>query len=524
MNDARPSDEGLRRERPRSTPPNERARGEAALAYEMDTMAPAVNYRRWLYHLIRPYLGDQVLVAGARNGEFADVFSGHDRVVATEKNEEWLEALHARFDDRPAFEVSEVDVEVPITAGKFDSVVAINLLEHLGDDSAALENMAASLRPGGRLIIFVPAFPALFGPLDEAVGHRRRYTRASLERTVSRARLEIESMRFVNSIGMLAWWLFVRALRGTRVGDGTLKFYDRVVFPLVTRLETLAPPPFGQSLLCIARLPTGESEVVERTRAESGQGRRGFRKLSVIMPVYNEEAHVIDTLDRVLKVELQKGIEMEVIVVDDGSTDRTAALLERYETNPLVVVHTSRLNLGKGTAVRVGLAHATGDIMIIQDADREYSPDDYPALIQPIIDGKADVVYGTRFAIFGEDSAGGRRGKRLIWPEKMPLLNFIANVVLRWTTNLLFAADITDEASAYKVFESDVISELALKSRRFEICPELTAKVLRNGHRIYEVPISYSARRLEQGRKIRWYDLIEAVWTLFKYRFAPIKG
>lgn len=509
---------------------------ERALEAEMDTMAAAVNYRAWLHRLIRPYLGETVLEVGAGTGEFAESYSGHRRVVVSDVHPEFVTALTNRFSERAGFEIDSVSVETPITKGPFDSVVALNLLEHIPDDVDALTNMSAGLAPGGRIILFVPAFPALYGPLDREVGHFRRYTTKSLSRAVKRAGLEVEEMRFVNSVGMIAWWTFVRLLRGSRTSDLTVTAYDRMAIPLISRLESRIKPPFGQSLLCVARMPVGTGERLDMSRTSRAGDRRGFRKLSVVMPVYNEEADIVDTLDRVLSVDLPSTIEMEVIVVDDGSTDQTAELLDRYSDHPLVFVHTSVLNLGKGTAVRTGLAHTSGDIVIIQDGDREYSPNDYPALIRPIVEGRAAVVYGTRFrrdmgsaptdASAGSAPKGApstRARRQLIWPDKMPLPNYIANLILRWTTNGLFAADITDEASAYKVFRSDVLSEFDLVSRRFEICPELTAKTLRHGHRIHEVPITYSARRMEQGRKIRWYDLFSAVWTLLKYRFAPVQ-
>jgi glycosyltransferase involved in cell wall biosynthesis len=222
-------------------------------------------------------------------------------------------------------------------------------------------------------------------------------------------------------------------------------------------------------------------------------------KLSVIVPVYNERATLETTLRRVLAVDLDK----EVIAVDDGSTDGSGEILDRMREEGVIVVHQPR-NMGKGMAIRTAIGHVTGEIAIIQDADGEYEPQEYPSLIQPIVEGRAAVVYGSRFR-------GRVEGMR--WPNRL------INRLLAWMANLLFGARITDEATCYKVFKTEVLKELPLRCTGFEFCPEITARVLKRGYRIVEVPISYRARTHEEGKKINWRDGVRAIWTLLRYRF-----
>lgn len=226
-------------------------------------------------------------------------------------------------------------------------------------------------------------------------------------------------------------------------------------------------------------------------------------KLSVIIPIYNERSTISEVLDRLDRVPVDK----EVIVVDDGSSDGSREyLLERSEGPerlgaPIrVVVHP--LNRGKGAAIRTGLAHVTGDVVIIQDADLEYGPEEIPDLLQPILDGEAEVVYGSRFL-------GTVRGMR--WPYRL------ANRLLTLTTNLLYGAGITDEATGYKLFRRTVLDRFELRCEGFSFCPEVTSKVLRAGIPIHERPIhSYVARYMD--KKISWHDAFVAIWVLFRER------
>lgn len=225
-------------------------------------------------------------------------------------------------------------------------------------------------------------------------------------------------------------------------------------------------------------------------------------KLSVLIPVYNEAPYIEKVLDTVRNVELPEGLDTEIICVDDGSLDGTSETLDRFRDT--VTVHHSVLNFGKGTAVRIGIKLATGDLTLIQDADLEYDPNEYWSLIRPIVTGEADVVYGSRFL-----------GKI----ENMRFINWLANRALSLTVRLLYGQKITDEATCYKVFRTDVLKSLELRCCRFEFCPEVTAKLCKKGYRIVEVPIHYRARTTNEGKKIRWTDGIMAFWTLVRYRF-----
>ena len=230
-----------------------------------------------------------------------------------------------------------------------------------------------------------------------------------------------------------------------------------------------------------------------------------YTRLSIIIPMYNEESTIAQVLDEIAQVALE-GITRQIIAVDDGSTDRSAAIVQQFaERSPLDInLVISPENRGKGAAIRQGLEHITGDIVLIQDADTEYDPQDYPQLLAPILSGQAQVVYGTRFH------------RRI---EGMAPLNRLANWILPRLANLLYGTKLTDEATAYKVFDAEVIKSIELRCVGFEFCPEVTAKVARAGYEIYEVPISYQPRSPQAGKKIRWTDGAIAIWTLIKYRF-----
>jgi glycosyltransferase involved in cell wall biosynthesis len=226
--------------------------------------------------------------------------------------------------------------------------------------------------------------------------------------------------------------------------------------------------------------------------------------LSVLIPCYNEVSTIEEVLDRVESV----GLANEILIVDDGSTDGTREVLARIETEerPNVRVIYHERNQGKGAALVTGFHAATGDIFLIQDADFEYDPREYPLLLKPIQEGISKVVYGSRFL-------GGPRKAMNFW-------NMVANKSLTLATNILYNSILSDMETCYKVFRAEVVRDLKIRARGFEFEPEITAKVLKQGIRIYEVPISYNGREWTEGKKIHWTDAPKAMWTLIKYRFV----
>jgi len=226
----------------------------------------------------------------------------------------------------------------------------------------------------------------------------------------------------------------------------------------------------------------------------------GGPEVTVLVPALNEEHTIAEVVDRVLKLPLK----VEIIVIDDGSTDRTTEILAGYAGRVQII--RNEKPSGKGNAIRQALPFATGIAVIVQDADLEYAPEEIPDLIRPILDGRANVVYGTRF------SHG--------LPQGMALPNKVVNVLLAWSVRVLFFQKVSDEATCYKAFRTDLIRRMNLTCRRFEFCPEVTAKAIRLGEKIVEVPISYVPRSKEAGKKIRWTDAPDAFWTLFKHRFS----
>ena len=225
--------------------------------------------------------------------------------------------------------------------------------------------------------------------------------------------------------------------------------------------------------------------------------------LSVVIPCYNERGTIEEIVRRVRAVVP----EAEIIISDDGSTDGTRQILrEKVEGQPNIRVLLRESNGGKGAALHTGFEAATGDIILIQDADLEYDPRDYPALLRPIEEGLADVVYGSRFL-------GGARRAMMFW-------HMVANQLLTLMTNLLYDTILSDMETGYKVFKAGVIKGIPLRARRFDFEPEITAKLLKRRVRIFEVPIVFAPREYAEGKKIGLRDAFEAVWTLIKYRFV----
>jgi glycosyltransferase involved in cell wall biosynthesis len=228
--------------------------------------------------------------------------------------------------------------------------------------------------------------------------------------------------------------------------------------------------------------------------------------LSVVIPVYNESRYLERVLDRVERAKIPDGVERQIVCVDDCSTDGTAELLRTLAASrPGMRVLFHEKNQGKGAAIRTGFAHATGDIVLIQDADLEYDPNEYPRLLTPILDGRADVVYGSRFI-------GETHRVLYFWHS-------VGNHMLTLLSNMCSDLNLTDMECCYKVFRREVVDRITIEENRFGVEPELTAKVARLGVRIYEVPVSYSGRTYAEGKKINWKDGVSALRCILKYNF-----
>jgi len=228
------------------------------------------------------------------------------------------------------------------------------------------------------------------------------------------------------------------------------------------------------------------------------------KKLSIVIPCYNEKETILALLKKVEAADIGD-VEKEIIVVDDCSTDGTRELLRSNGIAHKVILH--ERNSGKGAALRTGFEQITGDVVIVQDADLEYDPNDYRKLIEPILKGEAQVIYGSRYHYRRED---GRSSGTLF---------FYGGQVVTWFTNILYGSHLTDEPTCYKVFSAELLKSIPLQCTRFEFCPEVTAKILKRGIKIKELPISYYPRTTEQGKKINWRDGVEAIWTLVRFRF-----
>ena len=227
-------------------------------------------------------------------------------------------------------------------------------------------------------------------------------------------------------------------------------------------------------------------------------------KLSIVIPVYNESGTILEIVDKIQKVQLD-GIDKELIIVDDYSTDGTREIIRKLEFIDGIKVLYHDKNSGKGSALKSGFSRVTGDFVIIQDADLEYDPKDYQALLEPILEGKADVVYGSRFL-------GGAHRVHYFW-------HYVGNKFITLVSNMATDLNLTDMETGYKAFKREVFQGIEIKSNRFGFEPEITAKVARKGCIVYEVPISYYGRSYAEGKKITWKDGVKAVFTILKYKW-----
>lgn len=234
-------------------------------------------------------------------------------------------------------------------------------------------------------------------------------------------------------------------------------------------------------------------------------------KLSILVPAYMEEDSIGKILERIDRLDLSAlQLEKEIVVCDDGSSDGTSQVVEAFEPRDAtlrLVRHAE--NRGKGAAIRTALSHATGELALVQDADLEYDVEDYPQLLEPLVEGRADVVFGSRFL-------------RRFRPTGMHPANFLANKILTTLANLLFKSGITDEATCFKVFRTDILKSLDLECTGFEFCPEVVSKLGVKRVPIHEVPIEYRARDVESGKKVRWTDGVEAVWVMLKTKIREV--
>ena len=230
-----------------------------------------------------------------------------------------------------------------------------------------------------------------------------------------------------------------------------------------------------------------------------------MQKLSIIIPVYNEEKTIKQVIEKVKNVKL-KDFSKEIIIVEDCSTDKTKDIL-KYLKDYSLKIFFHDINKGKGAAVRTGLKNSTGDIILIQDADLEYNPEEYSKLLEPFEDRNVKVVYGSRLEVIRKNLS------------KMYKLHYFGNLILTLLTNIFYGTKISDMETGYKVFRKEVMKNINLKSRRFDLEPEITAKILKKGYKIHEVPIDFHGRKFDEGKKITWKDGIKAVYYLVKYRF-----
>lgn len=234
----------------------------------------------------------------------------------------------------------------------------------------------------------------------------------------------------------------------------------------------------------------------------------GYYTLSILIPAYNEEKTICRILDKICKVSLINNIKKEIIIIDDGSSDNTFEQVQTYaqQTPETIILLCNNGNEGKGAAIRNGIKHATGTYCIVQDADLEYDPEDYNIILKELIDNKRDVVYGSRF---------------LMKENKHSYKTFyLGGLLVTLFTNILYNQRLTDEPTCYKAFRTSFLQSIPLNCTGFEFCPEVTAKTARKGIKIKEVPIRYYPRSIEEGKKIRWTDGVEALWILLKYRFS----
>ena len=346
-----------------------------------------------------------------------------------------------------------------------DTILCSNVLEHVEDDDAVLSRFYRFLPQGGRLVLLVPALRILYNTLDRELGHFRRYTKRELTQKLKRSHFHICSLKYFNFFGILGWFVNGTLLRRRVLPAGQVRKFNQFV-PLMVQMERWVPTLIGAIPDCDRR--KGLEEKLDM-------------KLSVIIPVYNEATTILEIIKRVKEAPFEK----EIIVVNDGSTDGTGRILE--ENRQGLTILFNEKNCGKGAAIRTALPRVTGDLVVTQDADLEDDPSEYSKLIGPIVNGKADVVYGSRFL-------GGPHRVLLSWHS-------IGNKIVSTLSNMLTNLNLTDMETGYKAFRAEVLKGIKIESNRFGFEPEITAKSSQMGCRIYEIPISYWGRDYTQRGK-----------------------
>lgn len=457
----------------------------------LEVMRKADKYNRWILSFLRPHLRGKILEIGAGIGNFSKLLSDFGEVTAIDFNKDYISELKKQNINAFWGDIEKGEYKFS-KSYRFDTIISLNVLEHIKEDQKSLVNAHKLLNPGGKLLLLTPAHRQAYSVLDKNLGHYRRYTKKSLAKKIKSVGFEVKDVRYLNLIGLLGWYVSGKIMGKDQLSTSQLKIFDIVSTPLLM-LEKLVRLPLGLSVFVVAQMPKVKKDI---------------KKISIIIPVYNEEKTLKEILKKVKNQKLSKNLSKEIIVVDDGSIDQSAKIAKSIKQIKLIQ---HKKNKGKGAAIITGLKNATGDVVIIQDADLEYNPKYYNNLVKPIIDGKTNVVYGTRLRklkleLFGE--------KKTLHPQ-----NYIANRFLSSLTNLLFGTRLTDMETCYKVFRREIINPKSLNSMAFEIEPEITALIAKQKEKIIEIDITVTPRDYHEGKKIKPIDGLYAIQTLLKERF-----
>lgn len=463
-------------------------------------MQEARWYNKWLLRKFDNSLKGEVLEVGAGIGNFTALLVERYKLTAIDINKDYVKKLKKRYKSAKIGLGNIATGNYFFKNKKFDSIICLNVLEHIKDDKKALVHIYRLLKPKGVFVLLVPAQNILFSRFDKQLGHFRRYNKKSLEKKLSDAGFQIEKTDYVNWWAALGWLFLVKLPARYRLSSLEVKIFDRLA-RIFLWPEKYVKIPFGLSVLAIAKK----------------KKKMKMKKLTIIVPVFNEEKTIKKILAEVSKsLKQQKKIkENKIIVVDDGSRDQSVKEIKKAKKdlnldNLELLVH--KKNKGKGAAIRTALKKIDEGIIIIQDADLEYSPKDYKRLTAPIIKGESEVVYGTRLKNYP---------LKLFGQNQTPLvLHYLGNKFLTFVTNFLYDSELTDMETCYKVFTKAVIRDISLQANRFEFEPEITAKFLKIGVKIKEVPIKVKPRGYDEGKKITWRDGFIAIWTLIKYKFS----